>query len=106
LLRKAIWHRLAQEDLIEAFLFIGADSPAAAERLLDAVEEAVELLRSNPQAGRPCELRSARAADVRSWVVRGFESYLVFYRPAGQHLEIVRFLHGARDIPSLLEGTS
>ena len=106
MLREAIWHRLALEDLTDAFLYIGADSPAAAERLLDRVEEAVELLRGNPEAGRRCELRSARAAEIRSWVVRGFEAYLVFYRPAGQHLEIVRFLHGARDVGSLLADMS
>jgi toxin ParE1/3/4 len=102
-LRKALWHRLAQEDLTEAFLYIGEESPTAAERLLDAVEETVELLCRNPEAGRRCKFQSVRAADVRSLGVGGFEAYLVFYRPAGQHLEIVQFLHGARDLPSLLE---
>ncbi len=35
---KVIWHRLAVKDLTEAYLYIGADSTDAAERLLDAVE--------------------------------------------------------------------
>jgi plasmid stabilization system protein ParE len=35
--------------------------------------------------------------------VKGFQSYLIFYRPAGDDLEVVRFLHGARDLPRLLE---
>jgi plasmid stabilization system protein ParE len=33
--------------------------------------------------------------------VKGFQSYLIYYRPAGD--DLVRFLHGARDLPRLLE---
>jgi len=100
---RVIWHRLAEEDLTEAYLYIGADSPDAAERLLDAVEEAVQFLLENPGVGRLRDFRSPRAQGVRSWVVKGFQSYLVFYRPDGDDLEVVRFLHGARDLPRLLE---
>jgi len=51
-----IWRAIAEADLTEAFLYIGADSPEAAERLLDAVGDAVALLLENPQAGSPKEL--------------------------------------------------
>ena len=100
---RVIWHRLAEDDLIEACLFIGADAPDAAERLLDAVEVAVQLLLQNPGAGRQRDFRSRRARGVRSWVVKGFQAYLIFYRAGSEDLEIVRFIHGARDIPRLLE---
>ncbi len=98
-----IWHRLAEEDLTEAYLSIGANSPAAAERLLDAVQDSVQFLLENPGAGRLREFRSSRAQGVRSWLVKGFRVYLIFYRTDGNDLEIVRFIHGARDIPRLLE---
>lgn len=98
-----IWHLLAEEDLTEAHLYIGADSPVAAERLLDAVEASVRFLLETPGAGRLREFRSPRAQGVRSWVVKGFQAYLIFYRTAGDDLEVVRFLHGARDLPKLLE---
>lgn len=100
---RAIWHRLAEEDLTEAYLYIGADSLAAAERLLDAVEDAVQFLLENPGAGRKREFLSPRAQGVQSWLVKGFQAYLIFYRVAGEDLEVVRFIHGARDIPRLLE---
>ena len=100
---RAIWHRLAEEDLAEAYLHIGGDSAAAAEQLLDAVERAITLLLSRPRAGRAREFRSPRAYGLRSWVVSGFENYLIFYRPHPEGIEIVRLIHGARDIPSLLE---
>jgi len=98
-----IWHRLSEQDLIEPCLHIRFDSPASAERLLDAVEPAVRLLLENPRAGRQVEFRSLRAKGVRSWVVQSFQAFLIFYRHAGHDLEIVRFIHGARDIPALLE---
>ena len=36
---------------------------------------------------------------VRYWAVR---SYMVVYKPDGRPLEIVRVVHGARDLPRLL----
>ena len=103
---RAIWRRVAEEDLTDAYLHIGADSPTAAERLLDAVEEAVQLLLENARVGRLREFRSPPAQGIRSWGVRGFESYLIFYRPDGENIEIVRLIHGARDIPRLLKDES
>jgi len=37
--------------------------------------------------------------------LRGFPvgNYLVFYRPASDGIEIIRVLHGARDIPELFD---
>jgi toxin ParE1/3/4 len=101
--RLATWHRLAEEDLAEAFLHLGSDSPKAAERLLDAVEHAIALLLSKPRAGRVRTFRSSRARGLRSWVVSGFENYLIFYRPRRDGIEVVRVVHGARDLPSLLD---
>lgn len=103
---RATWHRLAEEDLAEAYVYIGSDSPASAERLLDAVEHAVAMLLSKPRAGRAREFRSPRAHGMRSWVVSSFENYLIFYRPQPGGIEIVRFVHGARDIASLLDDGS
>ncbi len=76
---RVIWRAVAEEDLTEACLYVGADSPEAAERLLDAVGDEVALLLENPQAGSPREFRSSRAQDVRSWAPRGFPNHLIFY---------------------------
>lgn len=100
---RARWRPRAIDDISDAYLHIARDSSSAAERLLDAVEDAVRLLLAHPGAGKRREFRSAAAQGVRSWPVRGFESYLIFYMAAGDGLEIVRFIHGARDIPRLLE---
>jgi toxin ParE1/3/4 len=100
---RVIWRAVAEEDLTEAYLYIGADSPEAAERLLDAVGDAVALLLENPQAGSPREFRSPRARGVRSWAPQGFPDHLLFYKVSGDDIEIIRFLHGARDLPRYFE---
>ena len=94
---------MPKEDLARTYLHIGSDSPSAAEHLLDTVEHAIAVLSSQPRAGRPREFRPARAHGMRSWVVRGFEHYLIFYRPQQNGIEVVRFVHGTRDLPSLLD---
>jgi len=36
--------------------------------------------------------------------VRGFQAYSIFYCAAGEDIEVVRFLHGARDMPRMFDG--
>jgi len=74
-----------------------------AERLVDAVGDAVGFLQENPFAGSPREFRSPRGAGIRSWAPRGLPNHLLFYRVSGQDIEVVRFLHGARDLPREIE---
>ena len=97
------WRSVAVRDLDEAYGFIAEESPEAAERLLDAVDKSISLLRENPSAGQLRMFRSPRGRGTRSWPVRGYANYLIFYRVENGDLEVMRFLHGARDLPSYLE---
>lgn len=103
---RVIWRAVAEEDLTEAYLYIGTDSPEAAERLLDAVGDAVALLLENPLSGSPRTFRSPRAQGLRSWAPHGFPNHLIFYKVSGDDIEVVRFLHGARDLPLFLDEDS
>lgn len=88
--------RRAEEDLIEIWAFIAQDDMVAADRLLDRIDEACRNLAENPHMGpaRP-DLRS----DLRYFSVA---RYLVLYRVVRRGVEIVRVVHGARDLPTLL----
>jgi toxin ParE1/3/4 len=44
--------------------------------------------------------RDELVTNVRSFPVG---NYLIFYRPVNQGIEVLRVLHGARDIPSIFE---
>ena len=42
----------AEEDLIEIWMYIAADNPAAADRLLDQIDAKCQMLADNPRLGQ------------------------------------------------------
>ena len=85
----------AEEDLIGIWLRIAQDSPFHADHFLDFLDEKMRLLASSPRMAR---LRPELSEGLRAFPV---DDYVVFYREADQGIEIVRVLHGARDIAAL-----
>ncbi len=92
-----------EEDLLDAFVFIGLSNPAAANRFLIAAERTIQELALAPGMGKQRDYSASHLLDLRSWRIRGFENWLVFYRPISDGVEIIRVLHGARDLDDLLE---
>jgi toxin ParE1/3/4 len=93
----------ARRDLREQRDYIAQDSPAAAERFLAAAEAAFQQLAEMPGMGTRKRVRNARLAGLRQWRVRGFERYRIYYRATEESIEVLRVLHGARDIDRILE---
>ena len=85
----------AQEDILEIAFYIAQDNVEAAHRLMGKILRACDRLGASPLAGRA---REELAPNLRSFPV---EKYLVFYRPIHGGIEVMRVLHGARDIPAL-----
>lgn len=94
---------LAQNDIIEIASFIADDNPDAAERFLDATEQTFTVLSSMPSMGQAVSFQNSRTKNVRIWRVENFEHSLVFYHPVDDGIEIIRVLHGARDIEAIFE---
>ena len=88
------------DDLREIVEHISTDNPDAAERFLQAAEETFKLLKSHPGLGR---LRSFLVPGIRSWVIADFLNYIVFYLPTKTEVQILAVLHGARDLPKVME---
>lgn len=87
--------RAAREDLVDIWAHIAVDDPAAADRVLDKLDEAAVHLADNPQMGPARD-------DIRPglrYLVSG--SYLLLYRSADDEIEIVRAVHGRRDLYGL-----
>ena len=78
--------------MLDAWLSIASDSISAADRLNADLLEVFNLLAQFPQPGRS---RPELGSGIRS---RPVQSYIVFYRDTPSQLQIVRVLHGARDI--------
>jgi toxin ParE1/3/4 len=94
---------LTEADLIEIASFIAEDNLDTAERFLDAAEQTFTDLAAMPLVGRAVTFQSSRAQNMRVWRVQGFERYLIFYRVVETGIEIIRVLHGARDLEGLFE---
>lgn len=88
---------LARDDLHAIWEYVAQDNLAAAERLVDRIEELGHLLAAHPQLGRR---REELAPTLRSFPTG---RYLIFYRPIPDGIEIVRVLHAAQDIDSLFD---
>jgi len=83
-------------DLTTATSYIHQANPAAARAFVHAVYDNFEFLARNPGLGR---VRADLGyPEVRSWPVRGFRRYLIFYRELSDRIQIWRVLHGARDL--------
>ena len=89
------------DDLPGIYAHIAQDDPAAAERVLDAVEATFSLLARQPASGVPYPSRNPRMKEVRMLPVAGFNNYLVFYRIADDAVRVLYVVHGARHLPRL-----
>jgi len=90
----------AVADRFDLWSFIAQDNPAAADRVEDAVFRACDFLSDSPFAGRL--RKELTPLPVRFWVVQPYPNYLIVYDPEKKPLQIIRILHSARDLPSLL----
>jgi len=98
---RAEFSPLARRDLIEAEAWIRADRPTAAAAFRSAVLRGAQLIAERPRSG----VERLEIADLphRFLAVHGFP-YLLIYNAERRPPLIVRVLHGARDLPSLLSG--
>ena len=85
----------ARQDLLAIFDYIARDKPIAAANWIDTIEEKCELLASAPESGEQCQ---EYGANIRSSTVG---RYVIFYRPVGEGIEVIRVIPGDRDIRSL-----
>jgi toxin ParE1/3/4 len=90
----------AHLDLLEQFNYLAENATLeVAKRYLAAVESTCARIAARPLTGvryRP------HSSDTRRAPVRGFEHYLIFYVPRANGIDIIRVLHGARDIAGIL----
>jgi len=86
----------AAQDIREIWAYIAADSIGAARRLRLQIFDACQRVACNPGIGHSREDLTDKPALF--WPTG---SCLIIYT-ARKPVEIVRVLHGARDIPSLL----
>ena len=89
----------AVDDLFEIWSYIARDSLQAANRVESAVYNACTLLAEGPIRGRTRE--EITQLPLRFWTVQAFPNYIIVYDPQSDPLQIIRILHGSRDVLAL-----
>jgi toxin ParE1/3/4 len=71
-------------------------------RFLDQAHKAFGLLASQPNIGWRSRSKNPALAGLRVFRIPGFEHMLVLYRPNIEGVEILRVIHGSRNLLALL----
>src|SRR6202049_1922580 len=90
------WSPEAEQDLFAIWIHLAREaSPDVADEQLRSLDRACEALAQWPHSGRA---RDELFRGVRSIAV---EAYVVFYRVGNSAIEIIRVLHGRRDVDAI-----
>lgn len=87
----------AKSDLAAIWDYISDDSEERADSFLGTIDEKITTLAQSPLIGRS---RNELANKLRSWPIN---RYIIFYFLLTDGVEVVRVLHGSRDIEHLFE---
>jgi toxin ParE1/3/4 len=100
LLRIIIRPRVAA-DVDDLSFRIGLRNERAGDGFIVAVRNAENDLRRFPRLGRPFPARDKRLRELRTCTVPGYRRYVIVYRVVERRVEILRVMHGARDLRAL-----
>ncbi|AOH86598.1 addiction module antitoxin [Sphingomonas panacis] len=90
--RRVVWRAKARAQAREIIVYIADRNPAAAERLADRFEDAVDRLPDHPHVHRPGRVSGTREAIVHP-------NYIIIYRVGESVIEVVAVLHARQRYP-------
>ncbi len=95
-MRRLVVSPQAEIDLLEIWVYFAQESEQAAETVNAKITGMFDQLLVHPYMGR-------ERADIRPRL-RSFSvgSYVIFYSVMDDGIEVIRVLHGARDIENIL----
>ena len=82
----------AKADLVEIWDYIADDSENRADAFIETINQKLAVLAETPNIGRA---RDELGKNIRSFPVG---RYVIFYMPIQGGIDVVRVLHGARDL--------
>jgi toxin ParE1/3/4 len=92
--------RYFTEDFESLFAwYVEKANAEVAWRFQSALDESLNRLAIHPELGRLRHFRHPDLAGIRSFRVdRPFGNLLIFYRASDDTLQVIRLMHGARDL--------
>jgi toxin ParE1/3/4 len=93
----------ADRDLDEqAYYYATVSSAHVGHRFLIAAHDTFVLLATQPNMGWLSRTKRPRIRHLRVFRVKGFEKMLILYLPTVNGVEILRVVHGSRNLQALL----
>jgi toxin ParE1/3/4 len=102
-MKAVTFNPVAIADLDELISHITQDNPDAAVNVRSAIFETAQSLRSHPGLGIRPRFSAPRFTGIRFIPASSYPNYLLFYREGADEIEILRVLHGSRNLPVLFE---
>ncbi|MBM3740989.1 MAG: type II toxin-antitoxin system RelE/ParE family toxin [Acidobacteria bacterium] len=94
----------AKRDLIAQWVWYAENANIeTADRFLKTADDTVSMLAAQPEAGYRFFVRGPEVQGMRRFPLSdGFEKILLFYFPLKDGIELVRVVHGNRNLDRLL----
>ncbi len=101
---KVSYREAARDDVIRQFRYylVAQDLPRVAIRFREAVKATIHLLQVRPLIGARFQSDQLSLRELRSWPVAGFESIRIYYFVSVESIQVIRILHGKRDVIGIL----
>lgn len=100
--RLIIRNRATQDLRQQAEYILQNGNSEAAVKFLAAAEMTFNQLTKTPSIGKVTRLAASGLGDIRQWRIKDFRDYLIFYQVQDATVEVLRVLHGARDLADVL----
>ncbi len=98
-----IFSEYVESELTAIWEFIALDNIDAADRFLESVQATFQELARMPRMGCARKFSHKRLRNLRSFRVKDFTNYLIFYEPLADGVSVFHILHGARDLEQFFE---
>lgn len=102
---RVVYREAASDDVVRQFRYylIDQNLPAVAVRFRSALRHTVQALRRRPFVGARYRTSNQELHNLRSWPVAGFEAIRIYYLAAADAIEVIRVLHGKRDLKQIFD---
>lgn len=102
---KVVYREAARDDIIRQFRYYlqTLGLPSVAVRFRESVKESVYRIAREPLIAPLSKLSGPDMDGIRSWPVTGFESIRIYLTVENDTMQVIRILHGKRNIREILE---
>ena len=84
------------DDIYYAAAGLAARSQATAFRFIDRVEQSLNTLPDMPRMGSLKDFQDPHLTDVRTWRIKSFPAYLIYYIAREYGVEVLAIMHGSK----------